>query len=270
MGDIHHPGIVRISDRITFLVIERGTLHASRHSLEWSRETGTVAIPAGLATTVFIEPGVAVTHAAVKLCADHGTLLLWTGEAGVHLYSAGLPGGAAGERLLAQAALRLDARGRVETARRFYTRMFGAIQPPAHDIEKLRGIEGARVKTWYAEIAAQTGVPWQGREVAPGPLRDALGYATAALYGVCEAVILAAGYSPAIGFIHTGDRRSLVFDLADTVKFRTVVPAAFRVYADGVEDVRSRVRRRCRDLFRAENTIATLFDNLLYAMGESA
>jgi CRISPR-associated protein Cas1 len=222
-----------------------------------------------MATVLLVEPGVSVTHAAIKMCADQGTLLVWVGEAGVRVYSAGQPGGAAGERILQQAKLRLNERSRIAVARRFYCRMFGDEPPPANEIEKLRGLEGSRVKKWYVDIASSHGVEWLGREHSPKALRDALGYATATLYGVSEAVILAAGYSPSIGFIHTGDVRSLVFDLADTVKFATVVPAAFEVFSSGCADVRSAVRRRCRDLFRDQRTIDVLFENLLYAMGES-
>lgn len=256
--------------RITFLAIERGTLHASNHSLELVRETGTVVIPCGMATVLLIEPGVTITHAAVKLCADQGTLLLWVGEACVRVYSAGQPGGASGQRILEQAQLRLTKRSRIDVARRFYERMFSELPPPSNSIEKLRGIEGARVKKRYAEIAAERSIPWLGRGQAPERLRNALGFATATLYGISEAVILAAGYSPAIGFIHSGDARSLVYDLADTVKFRTVVPAAFDAFVDDSDmGIRTLVRRRCRDLFRQERIIETLMDNLLFAIGDS-
>ncbi|MDR4482191.1 MAG: hypothetical protein R3B95_02880 [Nitrospirales bacterium] len=40
--------------------------------------------------------------------------------------------------------------------------------------------------------------------------------ATACLYGVAEAAVLAAGYAPAIGFIHTGKPLSFVYDIADS------------------------------------------------------
>lgn len=266
MGDIHHPGIVPLRSRVSFIAIERGTLHASVQTLELVRETGTVDIPCGMSTVLFLEPGVTVTHAAVKLCAAQGTLLVWVGEAGVHVYSCGRPGGPAGERILQQAKRYIVERSRLAVARRFYTRMFGEDPPPSKDIETLRGVEGARVKRWYREIAAANNIEWAGRERAPQLLRDALGFATSTLYGLSEAVILGCGFSPSIGFIHTGDPRSFVFDLADTVKFSTVVPAAFEVYAAGSRDIRSDVRRRCRDLFRSKRTIEVLFDNLLYAL----
>nr|WP_290620269.1 hypothetical protein [Immundisolibacter sp.] len=50
-----------------------------------------------------LEPGARVSHAAVTRAARVGTLLVWIGEAGVRLYSAGQPGGARSDRLLYQA-----------------------------------------------------------------------------------------------------------------------------------------------------------------------
>ena len=87
-----------------------------------------------------------------------------------------------------------------------------------------------------------------------------LSAATAALYGISEAAVLAAGYAPAIGFLHTGKPQSFVYDVADLFKFETVIPVAFRVAGaaqakrplDGrpVIDPVAEVRRRCRDAFR--------------------
>ena len=43
--------------------------------------------------------------------------------------------------------------------------------------------------------------------------------------------MLAAGYAPAVGFIHTGKPLSFVYDIADIFKFDTVVPVGFQVAA---------------------------------------
>ena len=53
--------------------------------------------------------------------------------------------------------------------------------------------------------------------------------ANACLYGVTEAAILVAGYSPAVGFLHTGRPLSFVYDVADVYKFEVSVPVAFEV-----------------------------------------
>ena len=40
------------------------------------------------------EPGARISHAAVAVAAQVGCLLIWVGEAGVRVYSAGQPDGA--------------------------------------------------------------------------------------------------------------------------------------------------------------------------------
>lgn len=253
--------------RAPFVALEHGILRAEDRCLLLDRKDGAIEIPVAMVSAILLEPGVSVTHEAVKLAAAHGTLLVWVGEAGVRVYSAGEPGGKHAQRLIAQVLAHVDHNARMASAHRLYHLMFAENMPETRSFDKLRGIEGVKVKAWYEKIAGEHGVQWAGRESAPPSLKDALGVATSCLYGLAEAVILAAGYSPAIGVVHSGNSRSLVFDLADTVKFRTVIPAAFRVYRESPADTRSRVRRACRDLFRINNTATTLFDHLYFIQG---
>ena len=127
----------------------------------------------------------------------------------------------------------------------------------------------------YRLLAHKHGVTWSGRSYDPqdwggaDTVNRCLSAATAALYGITEAAVLAAGYAPAIGFLHSGKPQSFVYDIADLFKFDTVVPEAFRVAA-AVEQGRgvlegepignpvAAVRRRCRDAFRRRNTLAQL------------
>lgn len=123
-------------------------------------------------------------------------------------------------------------------------------------MDQLRGIEGVRVRKMYELLARQYGVPWKNRnydhtewESGDTP-NSCLSSATACLYGICEAAILAAGYAPAVGFIHTGKPQSFVYDIADIFKFETVVPVAFRIAAKHPRDPEREVRLACRDSFR--------------------
>lgn len=50
-----------------------------------------IHIPIGGVACLMLEPGTRVSHAACALAARVGTLLVWIGEAGVRLYSAGHP-----------------------------------------------------------------------------------------------------------------------------------------------------------------------------------
>src|SRR5205807_7830833 len=92
-----------------------------------------------------------------------------------------------------------------------------------------------------------------------------LSAATSCLYGLTEAAVLAAGYAPAIGFLHTGKPLSFVYDVADIFKFETVVPAAFKVAGGAQRGVRAcaadpvgTVRRECRDMFRKTKLLERL------------
>ena len=213
-------------------------------------------IPVGSVACLMLEPGTRISHAAVKLAAATGTLLIWVGEAGVRLYSAGQPGGARSDKLLYQARLALDEGLRLKVVRKMFEMRFGEKPPERRSVDQLRGIEGMRVKKLYELLARQYGVTWRGRRYDPNnwdkgdTVNKCLSAATACLYGVTEAAVLAAGYAPAVGFVHTGKPLSFVYDVADIFKFDTVVPVAFRIAAGNPAQPDREVRVACRDSFR--------------------
>jgi CRISPR-associated protein Cas1 len=55
----------------------------------------------------------------------------------------------------------------------------------------------------------------RGNWYANDPVNRALLAANALLNGLCHAAIVSGGYSPGIGFIHTGKQLSFVYDIAD-------------------------------------------------------
>jgi CRISPR-associated protein Cas1 len=141
-------------------------------------------------------------------------------------------------------------------------------------VDQLRGIEGVRVRTMFQQLARLHGVRWDARRYDPDAWDRAdvpnrcLSAATACLYGLAEAAILAAGYAPAIGFLHRGKPQSFVYDIADIFKFETVVPAAFAVAArvergraDGAP-VERQVRIACRDAFRRTNLLERIIPTI--------
>ena len=213
-------------------------------------------IPVGSVACIMLEPGTRVSHAAVRLAAQVGTLLVWVGEAGVRLYASGQPGGARSDRLLYQAKLALDDELRLKVVRKMYELRFGEPAPAKRSVEQLRGIEGARVRKTYELLAKRYKVKWNGRRYDPkeweaGDVANrCISAATACLYGITEAAILAAGYAPAVGFIHSGKPLSFVYDIADIYKFDTVVPEAFKIAASNPANPDKAVRLACRDIFR--------------------
>lgn len=261
---------IPIKERLSVLFIEKGQLDVLDGAFVVVDSVNGVRthIPVGGVACLMLQPGTRVSHAAVNLAARVGTLLVWVGDAGVRLYSAGQPGGARSDKLLYQARLALDDEARLKVVREMYRLRFGEEPPQRRSIEQLRGIEGARVRGTYKLLAHQFGVAWNARnydrdqwDAADVPNR-CLSAATACLYGVTEAAVLAAGYAPAVGFIHSGKPLSFVYDVADLYKFDTVVPVAFAVAAKPSPNPEREVRLRCRDAFRQSKLLERIIPDI--------
>jgi len=268
---------IPIKDRISVVFVEKGNLDVLDGAFVIVDKTGVrTHIPVGGVACLMLEPGTRVSHAAVTLASRVGCLLVWVGEAGVRLYASGQPGGARSDRLLYQAKLALDDAARLKVVRKMYALRFKEEPPAKRSIQQLRGIEGARVRKMYELLARQYKVQWKSRnydhtEWGSGDVPNrCLSSATACLYGICEAAILAAGYAPAVGFIHTGKPQSFVYDIADIFKFETVVPVAFRIAAKKPGNPERDVRLACRDVFRQTRLLRRIIPTIeeVLAAGE--
>lgn len=270
---------IAMKERVSLLFIEYGEIDVIDGAFVVIDKTGIrTQIPVGSIACLMLEPGTRVSHRAAALASRVGTLLVWVGEAGVRLYSAGQPGGARADRLLYQAKLALDDAARLKVVRKMYEVRFGEPSPQHRSVEQLRGIEGARVRKTYELLAKRYGVQWTHRnydaqEWGSGDMPNrCMSSATACLYGITEAAVLAAGYAPAVGFIHTGKPLSFVYDIADLVKFDTVVPVAFKIAAREPANPEREVRLACRDVFRQTHLLKKLIPLIeeVLAAGEMA
>lgn len=274
MKGLPPPRPIPLKDRSSLVFVERAQLDVLDGAFVAVNADGTrTHIPIGGLAGLMLEPGARISHAAVALAGRTGTLITWVGEAGVRLYSAGQPGGARSDKLLWQASLALDPAARLRVVRAMYARRFGEDAPQRRSIDQLRGIEGVRVRESYALLAAQHGVKWLRRKYDPtdweaGDIPNrCLSAATACLHGLTEAAVLAAGYAPAIGFLHTGKPLSFVYDIADLYKLDTVVPEAFRIAGQhargklGMTPDRA-VRLACRDAFRRTGLLGKIIPTI--------
>lgn len=264
------PRPIPLKDRSSLVFVERAQLDVLDGAFVAVNADGTrTQIPVGGLAGIMLEPGARISHAAIALAARVGTLITWVGEGGVRLYSAGQPGGARSDRLLWQASIALDDAARLRVVRKMFAMRFGEDAPSRRSIDQLRGIEGVRVRESYALLARQYGVDWKRRSYDPkdweaGDVANrCLSAATACLHGLTEAAILAAGYAPAIGMLHSGKPLSFVYDIADLYKLETVVPEAFRIAgqaATGKLDMAPdrAVRLACRDSFRRSGLLSKI------------
>ena len=260
----------RFRDRWSYIYLDKGRMEVDRTGLKFYQkgQDGVVPIPIDQLAVVMLGPGTTITHAAVKALARNNSLIAWTGEQGVRLYAANTGGTFSARRVIRQAALVSDGRSRLEVAKRMYQFRFQEKLLEDTSIEAIRGMEGIRVRRAYTEAASKYGVEWNGRQydqnnwVRSDPVNRALSTAAACLYGVCHAAILSAGYSPALGFIHTGKMLSFVYDVADLYKTEIIVPLAFRLVREAPESLERAVRLACRDAFAASRIMSRILPDI--------
>jgi len=260
--------VPRFNDSLTYLYVEHVRVDRCEQSIALWDEHGGLEVPAAALRVLMLGPGTSLTHAAVQVLAECNCLVIWCGEELVRFYACGLGGTRSAARLLHQARLACDSQARWQVVRRMYARRFAEIPPADISLEQLRGMEGQRVRECYRRWSEATGVPWTGRCYDRGdwrqadPINRALSAANSCLYGLCHAAILSAGYSPALGFIHTGKQLSFVYDIADLYKTDLSVPVAFETTRQNPPQLERAVRLAMRDAFRASRLVDRIIPEL--------
>ena len=262
----------KVRDQISSLYIEHGRIDRSDKSVAVWDDTGMTAIPAASLCVLMLGPGTTITHAAVQALADNNCLVIWAGEENVRFYACGTGGTRSAQPLLLQARLASDEGRRLEVVKRMYQMRFTDTPQGLLSVEALRGMEGIRVRRAYAEASTASGVEWNGRDYDRGswqeadPVNRALSCANSCLYGICHAAILASGYSPGIGFIHTGKQLSFVYDIADLYKVDITIPLAFQMAQEPPPNLERAVRLACRDTFRRVKLLQRIVPDIQKAL----
>ena len=266
LKDLHL--LPRVEDGWSFLYVDHCRIEQDGKSISFWEETGRTPVPCATLSLLMLGPGSTITHAAVQTLVESGCLILWCGEEAVRVYGVGMGETRSSRNLLRQASAWADRVTRLTIVRRMYARRFDEKVDDSLSLQQLRGREGLRVRAIYAEASRATGVEWKGRNYdrtswrVADPINRALSCANSCLYGICHAAIVAAGYSPAIGFIHTGKALSFVYDVADLYKTVTSIPAAFAVARENPKDLEGTVRHAMRDLFFEERLLERILPDL--------
>jgi CRISPR-associated protein Cas1 len=262
----------KVRDSLSYLYVEHCRVDQDAKAIALHDADGKTPVPCASLLLLMLGPGTSITHAAVRTLADSGCLVAWTGEESVRFYAQGMGETRSARGLLRQAHLCSHPASHLAVVMRLYRMRFDEPLPDGLTLQQIRGKEGVRVREAYARASRETGVPWRGRTYRrdgwadADPINRALSAANSCLYGVCHAAIVAAGFSPALGFIHTGKMLSFVYDVADLYKADITIPAAFRAVAEGEEGVDSRARHACRDAFREQRLLARIVPDIQHAL----
>lgn len=246
----------KFRDGWSYLYVEQCKIDKDAKAIALHDAEGKVPIPCANLAVLMLGPGVSITHAAISVLSDHGCLIVWCGEQGVRYYAVGMGETRSAANILHQMKMWASEELRMKVVRNLYQMRFSEELEPNLTLRQIRGKEGARVRDNYAKASLEWGVQWKGRIYNQNnwsdtdPVNRALSTANACLYGICHAAVVSAGFSSAVGFIHTGKMLSFVYDIADLYKTQVSIPAAFRAVADGQSGNLDRlVRLACRDMF---------------------
>lgn len=260
--DLHE--LPRFEDGWSFLYLEHCKIEQEAKAIASYDAEGKVCIPCASLSLLLLGPGSSISHEAVKNLSENGCLIGWCGEGAVRFYAHGYGETRKSAKLIKQAKLVSIDSLRLKVVRNMYQLRFKEPIPEDYTIEQLRGLEGQRVKKAYLAASSKTGVEWFGRNYKTrdwsqsDPVNRALSAANSCLYGICHAAIVSMGYSPGLGFIHTGKQLSFVYDIADFYKEEITIPISFEAVSLGLPNLERNIRLLCRDSFTVNNLLSKI------------
>ncbi|MDM8545405.1 type I-E CRISPR-associated endonuclease Cas1e [Candidatus Venteria ishoeyi] len=229
----------KIKDKYPFIYLERGRLEIDDSSIKWiDCDNNVVRLPIATINCLLLGPGTTVTHEAIKIMAAANCSVCWVGEDSLLFYAAGQTPTANTRQLKKQIGLAGDKKKSLEVARRMFTKRFPDANLKGKTLQEMMGMEGARVRDLYEEKAKTYNVGWKGRKYTPGKFEmgdltnQILTASNAALYGIISSAVHSLGYSPHIGFIHSGSPLPFIYDLADLYKEALCIDLAFALTLD--------------------------------------
>lgn len=261
----------RLEDSLTYLYIEKAIVERDENAIVILRGNERIPVPISSLTVLMLGPGTNLTHAAMCVIANSGCLVIWCGENAMRFYGYGMGETRSAERLLRQAEWCMDEEKHLLAVRRMFELRFPDLNLEGKTLQQIRGLEGVRVRETYKVYARKYGVNWRGRSYnqddwdQSDELNQAISSANVCLYGLCNAAIISLGYSPGLGFVHTGKLQSFVYDIADLYKMETSVPVAFEVaFSSRAEDIPRAVRKGMRSALRERKVLKRIAANLAY------
>lgn len=259
------------SDKLPFVYFEMGTLNVQESSLVFSNKNESYIVPSGRFSSIFLGPGISITHSAVKFCMQVECLLFWVGQDITKCYGVLPAYNRSSKNLIRQ--MYLFYKKSDFLLKRYYEMRFGkhliSIGNPS--VEKIMGTEGNLMKQVYIENAKKYGIPYSGRmnegEWDKNTIYNkAISICNSLLYGMACSVIVAMGYLPCFGILHKGDTLSLVFDIADIYKHKFSIPLGFEFAKEfigvNVDKIEPEIRKRALIKIREIKLIEQMIDDI--------
>ena len=147
--DLHQ--LPKVRDRLSYLYVEHCRIDQEARAIAIHNADGVTPVPCASLALLMLGPGTRITHAAVLALADNGCLMVWCGEQGVRCYACGQGVTRNAKNLLHQARLATRRSTRLTVVRRLYQMRFEEKLDDSLSLQKIRGMEGVRVRDDYAQ-----------------------------------------------------------------------------------------------------------------------
>lgn len=269
--------------RHALLVLERVRVRVEDQRVVYDEAEGAIErtfnIPHANLAFLLLGQGSSVTQAAMRLLADEGVVVGFTGSGGTPLFMASTDTYRPTERLRTWLTIYLDAQRSLEVARETQRQRlqtlakevekvsprldfddlkplcdrFAAQIDRADSVEALRGHEGDFCRALYAAVSEQFRI--QGFQRYPGAADEQatddsvrrvnrlLDHGNYLVYGLAAVVLWAYGIPAGLPVMHGASRAGgLVFDVADMYKDAYILPLACESTSRGERDQRFRER----------------------------
>lgn len=262
---------IRLEDRISYLYLEYATIRQDRTGVvACSNEDGenivrTIQIPVAEIAVIVLGPGTSISHAAMTSCSRAGATVIFGGGGGIASYTVATSLTSSSKWAIAQARLVSNEARQRDAAKILYKKQFGLDDIDGMSIAVMRGLEGRTMRNLYRDLAKRYQVPGFHRDTtSEDNVNAGLNLANSILYGCAAAACAAIGVSPALGIIHRGDQRSLLFDLADTYKPSISIPIVFKNAHDpeALQKIRRELRSALIDNRVLEGMLSALMEVL--------
>jgi len=231
---ITRESLPQVKDKYPFIYLERGRLEIDDSSVKWIDSTNNVVpLPVATLNALLLGPGTTITHDAIKTATAANCTVCWVGEDSLLFYAAGFVPTADTRNFKLQLEQAGDRQKSIEVARRMFAFRFPGSDLEGKTLQEMMGMEGYRVRQLYLQKAEEYKVGWKGRNFTPGKFQASdltnqiLTACNAALYGILASTVHSLGYSPHIGFVHSGSPLPFVYDLADLYKEDLCIDLAF-------------------------------------------
>ncbi|MBB5846384.1 CRISPR-associated protein Cas1 [Mobiluncus mulieris] len=267
---------IRLEDRVSYLYLEYcqviqnhtgvAAISEGNHDSE-DREPlkRIIQIPVAGLAVLFLGPGTSITQPAMASCSRAGLTVIFSGGGGCPYYSHAMALTSSSRWAIAQAHLVADERNARKAAKFLYKRQLGIDIEGELTISQMRGLEGSLIKKRYRELSREFKVNGFRRDTGgEDVLNQALNLVNGILYGCAASACAALGVNPALGIIHRGDIRSLLFDVADLYKPNAALPISFRSVSkdEPLKFARKEMRRFIYEQNVLENMISILMSVL--------